>query len=165
MRRLAVALLALGSLAVAGVAGGCGESNAQTQVDVVPAAQVIARFQNETGRPLQRAATEDEAWDQLSYGLDPSESLLDRYGIFTVYVAKEGHLSAVDSLLKDKATKKPLQRDSDGVYWELDSNSGTWIAYKRYKRNVVLVWFSGSKTKALDARWEGLDSVLAGLGG
>ena len=165
MRRVAVVLLALGSLAVAGVAGGCGEGGAQTQADVVPAAQVVSQFERETGRPLQHAATEDEAWDQLSYGLNPSESLLDRYGIFTVYVAKEGHLGAVESLLKDKATQKPLQRGSAGVYWELDSNSDTWIAYKRYRRNVVLVWFSGSATKALDARWERLDSVLAGLGG
>jgi hypothetical protein len=152
MKRVAVALLAFASLAVAGTAGGCGEGDTEPQVQ-------------ETGRPLQRAATEDEAWEQLGYGLNPSKAVLDRYGIFSVYVAKPGHLGAVGSLLRDKATKEPLERDSRGVYWELDSNSRTWIAYKRYAGNVVLVWFSGSKTQALDARWERLDGILAGLRG
>jgi hypothetical protein len=105
----------------------------------------------------------DEAWDQLSYGLNPSQAVLDRYGIFSVYVAKPGHVDALDSLLRDKATRKALERDARGVYWELDSNSGTWIAYKRYAGNVVLVWFSESKQRALDDRWENLDGVLADL--
>jgi hypothetical protein len=165
MKRVTVALLAFASLVAAATAGGCGEGDTEPQLQVVPAARVITQFERETGRPLQRAATEDEAWEQLGYGLNPSKAILDRYGIFSVYVAKPGHLGAVGSLLRDKATKKPLERDSRGVYWELDSNSRTWIAYKRYAGNVVLVWFSGSKTRALDARWERLDGILAGLRG
>lgn len=165
MRNAAVTLLALVALAVAGGAAGCGGNDSESETELVPASQVIGQFERQTGRPLQRTAEPDEAWDQLSYGLNPSPELLDRYGIFSVYVAKEGHLDALDSLLKDKATKKALERDKQGVYWELDSNSGTWVAYKRYARNVVLVWFSGSKERAVDARWDRLDGVLAGLAG
>jgi hypothetical protein len=165
VRRAAAIALALVFVLAAG-ASGCGSGeNSAPQPELVSAGQVSGKFKQETGRPLQRAATEDPAWEQLSYGLNPSPQLLDKYGIFSVYVAKPGHVDALGALLKDKATKKALQRDPEGVYWELDSNSGTWIAYSRYSRNVVLAWFSGSKERALDARWKRLDSVLAGLPG
>jgi hypothetical protein len=163
VRRAVLTGLFLLALVSTLVAAGCGGQESETQADLVPASKVIGQFERETGRPLQRAAESDVAWDQLSYGLNPSPELLDQYGIFSVYVAKEGHLDALDSLLKDKATKKALERDQDGIYWELDSNSGTWIAYKRYGRNVVLVWFTESKEQAVDARWERLDEVLADL--
>jgi hypothetical protein len=164
MRRCAVAMLAFASLALVGVTGGCGSSESVTQAELVPASRVAGQFEQQTGRPLRGAATEDEAWDQLSYGLDPPQALLDRYGIFSVYVAKEGHVGALGSLLRDKATKKPLARGPRGIYWELDSNSRTWVAYKRYARNVMLVWFSGSTERVTDARWERLDRILSGLG-
>jgi hypothetical protein len=124
---------------------------------------VKERFMSETGEPLQRAAVSDEAWEQLGIGLDPTPAEVERYGIFSIYVGKSGHLAALGSLLRDKATRKALERDPQGVYWELDSNSGAWVAYKRYAENVVLAWFSGSKTRAVDARWQRLDRVLAGL--
>ena len=167
MRRAVLIGLTLLTLLTAAVAAGCGgeEATDTQQPELVPASQVIGQFERETGRPLQRTAEEDVAWDQLSYGLDPSPELLDQYGIFSVYVAKEGHVDALDSLLKDKATKKTLERDKDGVYWELDSNSGTWVAYKRYGRNVVLVWFSESKEQAVDERFDRLDGVLSELAG
>jgi hypothetical protein len=157
--------LTLLALALTTVGAGCGGQESDAQPDLVPASEVIGQFERETGRPLQRTAEPDVAWDQLSYGLDPSPELLERYGIFSVYVAKEGHVEALDSLLKDKATKKALERDEQGIYWELDSNSRTWVAYKRYARNIVLVWFSESKEQAVDERWERLDDVLADLAG
>jgi hypothetical protein len=163
VRRAALTALTSLALALAVVAAGCGASESEAQPQLVPASQVIGQFERETGRPLERTAEPDEAWEQLGYGLDPPPELVERYGIFSVYVAKEGHLDALDSLLKDKATKETLERDEQGVYWELDSNSDTWIAYKRYARNVVLVWFSGSKEQAVDARWKRLDEVLADL--
>jgi hypothetical protein len=165
VRRAAFTAQALVALALVALGAGCGgqEFESNPAPPLVTATQVAGQFERETGRPLQRAAEPDEAWDQLSYGLNPSEAELDRYGIFSVYVAKPGHVDALDSLLRDKATRKALERDSRGVYWELDSNSGTWIAYKRYVGNVVLVWFSESKERALDARWERLDGVLAEL--
>lgn len=166
MRRAAFNALALTALVLAAVGVGCGGQESDSDAPrppLVTASQVAGQFERETGRPLQRTAEPDEAWDQLSYGLNPSEALLDRYGIFSVYVAKQGHVDALDSLLRDKATRKALERDQRGVYWELDSNSGTWIAYKRYAGNVVLVWFSESKERTLDARWERLDGVLADL--
>jgi hypothetical protein len=165
VRRAALTALTFLALALAVAAAGCGASESDAQPQLVPASRVIEQFERKTGRPLQRTAEPDEAWEQLGYGLDPSPELVERYGIFSVYVAKEGHLDALDSLLKDKATKKTLERDEEGVYWELDSNSKTWIAYKRYASNVVLVWFSGSKEQGVDARWDRLDEVLTGLPG
>jgi hypothetical protein len=164
VRRAAAIALALVVVLAAG-ASGCGSGESAPQPELISAGQVIGRFKQETGRPLERAATADPAWEQLGYGLNPSRQLLEQYGIFSVYVAKPGHVDALGSLLKDKATKKTLKRDAEGVYWEQDANSGTWVAYKRYARNVVLVWFSGSKTQALDTRFERLDRVLADLRG
>jgi hypothetical protein len=165
MRRTAVVLVALVSLLGSGLLAGCGAGESQPQPQLLSAGQVSGQFKRDTGRPLEPAAVDDPAWDQLGYGLNPSQELLDKYGIFSIYVAKPGHVNALDSLLHDKATKKALQKDPEGVYWELDSNSGTWIAYKRYPPNVVLAWFSGSKTQAVDTRFERLDRVLAGLPG
>jgi hypothetical protein len=153
------------SLLCNGLLAGCGSGESQPQPQLLSAGQVSGQFKRDTGRPLEPAAVEDPAWDQLSYGLNPSQALLDKYGIFSIYVAKPGHANALDSLLHDKVTKKALQKDPEGVYWELDSNSGTWIAYKRYPPNVVLVWFSGSETQAVDPRFERLDRVLARLPG
>jgi hypothetical protein len=164
--RHAAVILALASCLCLGLLTGCGSSETQpAPPELFTADQVSVQFKRETGRSLLRAQTDDVAWDQLGYGLNPSQELLDAYGIFSVYVAKQGHLGALDSLLHDKATKKALEKDPEGVYWELDSNSGTWIAYKRYPPNVVLAWFSGSKTQAADTRFERLDRVLAGLPG
>jgi hypothetical protein len=162
VRRIALLLLA-----AALVAAGCGAGSAEDQNQVVraSAAQVSRQFKQAAGRPLERAAVADVAFDQLGYGLDQPKSLVDRYGIFSVYVGKPGRGQAVESLLKDKATGKPLERDADGIYWELDTQSGTWVAYKRYAGNVVLVWFGGSKEKRADARFERLDSILSGLPG
>jgi hypothetical protein len=164
VRRAAVIALALAVVLAVGTAG-CGSGETNPKPELVSAGQVIGQFKRDTGRPLQRAAVEDVAWDQLSYGLNPSQELLAKYGIFSVYVAKAGHVDALGSLLKDKTTREALKRDAEGVYWEHDPNSGTWVAYKRYSRNVVLVWFSGSKTQALDARFERLDRVLTDLPG
>ena len=66
---------------------------------------------------------------------------------------------------KTRPRRSRSRRSSDGVYWELDSQSKTWVAYKRYSGNVVLVWFSGSKEQAADERFDRLDSILSGLPG
>jgi hypothetical protein len=164
VRRTAI-ILALAISLGCGLLVGCGSSDSQPKPQLLTAGQVSGQFKRETGKSLLRAQTDDVAWVQLGYGLNPSQELLDKYGIFSVYVAKQGHLAALDSLLHDKATKKALEKDPEGVYWELDSNSGTWVAYKRYPPNVVLAWFSGSKTQAVDRRFERVDRVLAGLPG
>ncbi|HEY7003240.1 MAG TPA: hypothetical protein VH281_03075 [Gaiellaceae bacterium] len=162
MRR--IALLSLAVLALMLLAG-CGAQSDQSNVVTLTPAQVTQRFQQATGRPLRPAAVPDPAWDQLGYGLDQPESLVDRYGIFNVYVGKPGKAAALASLLRSKTTDKPLARAADGVYWELDSQSKTWVAYKRYGANVVLVWFSGSKEQSADERFQRLDSILSGLPG
>jgi hypothetical protein len=82
-----------------------------------------------------------------------------------VYVGKPGKGAALSQLFKNKATNNPLARDSGGIYWELDSQSKTWVAFKRYSGNVVLVWFSGSKEQAADERFQRLDSILSSLPG
>jgi hypothetical protein len=161
-----IALLSLAVLALMAVAG-CGSAakDDQSQVVSLSSAQVRQQFKTATGRPLEPAAVSDPSWNQLGYGLDQPRSLVDRYGIFNVYVGKPGKGEALSSLLKDKATGKPLERGTRGVYWELDSQSSTWVAYKRYRGNVVLVWFSGSKDKVADARFDRLDSILSALPG
>jgi hypothetical protein len=158
-----IALLSLTFVALLALAG-CGTQSDQSQVTLTPA-QVTHRFQVATGRALEPAAVSDPAWDQLGYGLDQPKSLVDRYGIFNVYVGKPGKTQSLASLFKDKATGKPLARSTGGIYWELDSQSKTWVAYKRYSENVVLVWFSGSKQQNADERYERLDSILSGLPG
>jgi len=159
-----IALLSLAVIALAALAG-CGAESDQSAVVTLTPAQVNQTFKQATGRPLEPAPVSDPAWDQLGYGLDMPQSLVDRYGIFNVYVGKPGQTASLASFFKDKATGKPLARGTDGVYWELDSQSKTWVAYKRYSGNVVLVWFGGSKEQAADDRFQRLDSILSGLPG
>ena len=159
-----IALLSLALILVSALAG-CGAGSDQPQVVSLTPGQVTQQFQKETGKPLQPTAVSDPAWDQLGYGLNQSEKLVQRYGIFNVYVGKPGKGAALSQLFKNKATNKPLARGSGGMYWELDSQSKTWVAYKRYSGNVVLVWFSGSKKQAADERFQRLDSILSGLPG
>ena len=160
VRRIALLSLAVFALAVL---AGCGAASDQTQEQTVTPAQVRQTFKQATGRPLEPAAVSDPAWDQLGYGLDMPQSLVDRYGIFNVYVGKPGKSASLASFFKDKDTNKPLARSTDSIYWELDSQSKTWVAYKRYGGNVVLVWFSGSREQAADERFDRLDSILTGL--
>lgn len=153
------------ALACALAAGGCG-ANGQDgpERQAFTGSQVAREFQQTTGRALTEAAGQDPAWDQLGYGLDPEPALLRRYGIFNVYVVEAGNDEALASLLSDKATREPLEPDANGLLWELDSQSGTWIAYKRYGENVVLAWFSEAKTRRTDGRFARLDRILSGLG-
>ena len=149
------------ALAVAAFGAACGSTEVERDdAQGVTAAQVIREFPTVAGRQLQRAATPDEAWEQLSYGLDPSPEVLRRYGVFSVYVVEAGNDEAVASLLRDKATGEPLAADANGIYWERDSLSGTWIAHARYGENVVLAWFSERRTRSTDARWDRLDATL-----
>jgi len=160
VRRIALLSLAVFALVVL---AGCGAASDQTQEQTLTPAQVRQTFKQATGRPLEPAAVSDPAWEQLGYGLDMPQSLVDRYGIFNVYIGKPGKSASLASFFKDKDTDKPLARSADGIYWELDSQSKTWVAYKRYGGNVVLVWFSGSKEQAADERFDRLDSILTGL--
>jgi hypothetical protein len=155
VRRIALLSLAVFALVVL---AGCGAASDQTQEQTLTPAQVRQTFKQATGRPLEPTAVSDPAWDQLGYGLDMPQSLVDRYGIFNVYVGKPGKSASLASFFKDKDTDKPLARSTDGIYWELDSQSKTWVAYKRYGGNVV-VWFSGSKNRPASAS-NRLDSIL-----
>jgi len=79
------------------------------------------------------------------------------------HVVDDEDPEALESLLTDKATGEPLEQDGEGIYWERDSLSNTWIAHSRYGDNVVLAWFSESAEPETDERWERLDDILAGL--
>lgn len=158
-------LLPLLAFLVLALAGCGGETERDDQRAAFTGAEVADEFQRETGRGLQEAASEDPSWEQLSYGLDPAPDVLRRYGIFSVYVVEPGNEDAVGSLLADKSTGAPLEEDGDGIYWERDSLSRTWIAYKRYGENVVLAWFSERKDRETDERFSRLDRVLSGLDG
>ena len=160
MRKVA-ALLLLAAL-LAGC-GSTGNSEPEPETQALTAGQVSRQFAEDAGRALEQTDVPDAAWQQLGYGLNPSRALQRRFGIFNVYVVEAGNDDAVASLLSDKGTGKPLQADADGIYWERDSLSGTWIANTRYGENVVLAWFSEKKRKGTDERWERLDRILSGL--
>ena len=153
-RRLAVILL----LAVAVLAAaGCGGSEEAS----LTSDEVIAEF-GAGGAPLVRkSGPGDTAWDQLGLAEDAPQRLIDRYGIFSIYVVDPGENAAMDSLFRDKATRKPLAHRR-GIYWELDTHSNTWTAHTRYK-NLVLVWFTESEQPAVDARWRRVHKLLRDL--
>jgi hypothetical protein len=167
VRRIAL-LLAL--TLVVPLAAACGAAESSDDDDERPgppsltAQQVIREFRQIPGQPkLRRAAGSDAAWEQLSLGLNVSPKLQRRFGTFNVYVVKPGRDEAVDSLLTDKETKKALRRSADGVYWELDSLAGSYVAYKRYGANVVLAWWSEREQPVTDGRWERLDRLMSRL--
>jgi hypothetical protein len=149
------------------VAPGCGSNDAEPapERNLLSARQVTNEFTEETGDKLRSAAGTDPSWEQFNFGLNPPPALVEQYGIFTIYVVDPSDLDAVDSLLADKTTGEPLPKDADGVQWEKDELSGTWIAYRRYADNVVLSWFSESAKQQTDERFERLDAVLSGLAG
>jgi hypothetical protein len=162
MARVLTLLLVLAAVAVP---AGCGSSESEPEPDrnLLSAGQVTSEFQEETGDDLRAAAGTDPSWEQFNFGLNPAPKLVKEYGIFSIYVVDPGNLEAVNSLLADKTTGDPLPADTDGVQWEKDELSGTWIAYKRYADNVVLTWFSESKTQTADERFERLDTILSSL--
>lgn len=155
------------ALALALAAAGCGTTaqsdDDQQQAQVVTAAQVVTRFRQATGQPKLRRAPAGEAWEQLGLGLNVPQNLLRRYGVFSVYVVEPGRPEAIRSLLANKETRKALARDEAGIYWEYDTLSRSYVAYKRYAANVVLAWWNEQKTPGTDARWARLDALLSGL--
>ena len=159
MRERAALVLALLALGLAG----CGSSEEASSEPVLTAGQLVQRFQEEPGSPLLREAGGDPAFRQLGFGLNPAPRLLERYGVFSIYVVDADRPQALTSLLRDKATGRPLEADPSGVYWERDTQSRSWIAYKRYGTNVVLVWWAESAERSADARWRRLDRVLTGV--
>jgi hypothetical protein len=144
-------------------AAACGATETEPDANAISAQQVSRQFAQEAGRALEASAAADDAWTQLGYGLDPTPPLASRFGVFNVYVVEPGNDEALESLLSDKATGERLRPDERGIYWELDSQSRTWIAHSRYGPNVVLTWFSENTRKRTDARWERLDHVFRGL--
>lgn len=161
---LLVALLA------ALVAAGCGSSTegvedttstAEQETAPIAASQLVAQFRQASGgTQLRGAATPDVAWEQLGLGLDPSPRQQRRYGTFTVYVVEAGRDEAVDSLLSDKDTAKPLAQGADGIYWDFDELSNSYVAHKRYGANVVLAWWNEKPEPGTDARFERLDALM-----
>jgi|SRR5919108_1122032 hypothetical protein len=156
--RMRVAPLAF--LALAAIAAGCGAAETEPEETVLTAGQVVDRFRQEAGSPPLRVAGGDPAFEQLSFGLNPPKRLLDRYGVFSIYVVDPDRPEAMDSLLRDKGTGARLEADANGVYWERDTQARTWVAYKRYGANAVLVWYGDSPERIIDARFRRLDRVL-----
>jgi hypothetical protein len=160
-------LLALALLTSVAAACGAGETTGEDETSGRPsftAQQVVVEFRQSPGQPkLRRAAGTDAAWEQLSLGLDVSPKLQRRYGTFNVYVVEPGNDEAVDSLLSNKETRKALKRSAEGIYWEFDTLSGSYVAYKRYGANVVLAWWSEREQPVTDVRFERLDRLMADL--
>jgi len=159
---LAVALLALALGAGCGASEGAPEPDPEPEGRVLSSAQVSDEFEDEAGRPLQETVP-DPSWEQLGFGLNAPPAVIARFGTFSIYVVDQEDPEALSSLLRDKATGEPLEMDADGIYWERDSLSDTWIAHSRYGDNVVLAWFSERRRPETDERWELLDEILSGL--
>jgi hypothetical protein len=155
------------ALALALAAVGCGSSATEQdreQAQAITAGQVVDEFREAPGKPkLRKTAEPDAAWEQLGFGLNVSEELRGTYGVFSVYVVKPERAEAVRSLLKDKETRKTLERDADGIFWDFDELARSYVAYKRYGPNVVLAWWNEKKEPGTDARWERLDALMSGL--
>jgi hypothetical protein len=155
------------ALALALGAGGCGTSGSDQdgqQTQAITSGQVVQEFRQAPGEPrLRKTAEPDAAWEQLGLGLNISEELRRRYGVFNVYVVKPGRTEALQSLLKDKETRKELDRDANGMFWDFDDLAGSFVAYKRYGPNVVLAWWNEKKEPGIDARWARLDALMSGL--
>jgi hypothetical protein len=158
-RGFAVLLVAV----LAAVATGCGASSTDATETSYTAQQVTAHFEQEAGARLFRKQGPggDPAWEQLGLEEDPPRELVERFGTFSIYVVKPDEQEAIASLLRDKATGKPLPHRR-GIYWELDTQSDTWIAHTRYA-NIVLVWFTEDRDAEVDARWHRLHRMLRDL--
>jgi hypothetical protein len=155
-RGFALFLLILASLAVGAGCGAAEETSYTTQ-------DVTAEFEQEAGAQLFRkqGPGDDPAWEQLGFAENAPPALIERYGVFSIYVVEPGEKEAMASLFRDKATQKPLPHRR-GIFWELDTHSDTWTAHTRYA-NLVLVWFTESKEPAVDARWQRLHRILRAL--
>ena len=173
MRRTPLIALLL-VLAAALVAAGCGaaaETDDGTDTDAerqeaapIGASQLVAQFKRASGgTQLRGTATPDVAWEQLGLGLNATPAQQRQYGTFSIYVVDPDRDEAVTSLLSDKDTAEPLERDGEGIYWDLDELAGSYVAYKRYGPNVVLAWWSEQPEPVTDARFERLDALMQEL--
>jgi hypothetical protein len=153
------ALAFLVALICLAAAAGCGEASEPS----FSTEEVRAHFQAEAGAQLFRKQGPggDPAWEQLGFAENASPALIERYGVFSIYVVKPGEKDAMASLFRDTATKKPLPQRR-GIYWELDTHSDTWTAHTRYA-NLVLVWFTEQTQPTVDARWQRLHRLLREL--
>jgi hypothetical protein len=151
--------LVVSILALLAAAAGCGEASEASYTTQ----DVTAHFEQEAGAQLFRKQDPggDPAWEQLGFAENAPPSLIERFGVFSIYVVEPGEKEAMASLFRDKATKKPLPHRR-GIFWELDTHSDTWAAHTRYA-NIVLVWFSEREQPAVDARWHRLHRMLRDL--
>jgi hypothetical protein len=168
VRPTRIALLVL--FLVALLAAGCGSSaegvddttsTGEREAAPIGAQQLVAEFRQASGGTrLRGTATPDVAWEQLGLGQDPTPRQLRQYGTFTVYVVEARNDEAVTSLLSDKDTAKPLTADADGIYWDFDELSDSYVAHKRYGPNIVLAWWNESPEPGTDERFQRLDSLM-----
>jgi len=164
VKRVLASAFAL-ALALAVVACGTATQSEDDQPkQLLTAAQVMNQFRQAPGQPKLRATAEpDVAWEQLGLGLNVPARLLERYGVFSIYVVEPSRPEAVRSLLTNKETRKALKRSAAGIYWEYDTASRSYVAYKRYGSNVVLAWWNEKRAPGTDARWTRLDALMSGL--
>jgi hypothetical protein len=87
-----------------------------------------------------------------------SNSPIDRYGAFTIYVVKQ---MRAFSIFKQDESKHEVKPDANGVYWKRSASGGYQAT--RFFDNVVLTWIAGDQRK-LDQRWRRLTTILGNLG-
>ena len=159
-----ISLLAAFAVALAAGCGSSDDGDDQDQEAAPIAAQaVLQEFREAPGMPALVSAAPDPSWEQLGPALDVPPASQEKYGTFTIYVVDPEDPEAVRSLLADKDTGEPLEADADGIHWDYDDLSKSYVAQKRYGENVVLAWWNESRKQVTDERWERLDEVLQGL--
>jgi hypothetical protein len=170
MRRIALIPLLLLALSAAGCGADAQSDDAvetdTTQQEAAPigAQQVVQQFlEAAESTQLEETKTQDPAWEQLGLGLNPTPAQQRQYGNFTIYVVDPERTEAVDSLLSDKDTAKPLEESADGIHWDFDEAARSYVANKQYGPNVVLVWWNEKPEPGTDPRWDRLDALMQKL--
>jgi hypothetical protein len=144
----AVALIAMGPARAATTA---------PSVSALTQAQVIKRFERQTGRRLVPAPGHSGA-----LALPKSATNLAFYGDFLLWVVGPGNLeNHVAQLLTDVHTGELGTPGAAGIYWEKGTYFGGqpyWLGKKRYGTNLVL-WHYGA-TANVDPPFKRLHKVL-----
>jgi hypothetical protein len=158
VRRTFLLALLLPTLALAA----CGNGKPSTTGDNAGKykdADVTSLFERAAGEQL--VAKRSASFDFLSLPETSSSSTnspIDRYGAFTIYVVKQ---KKAFTIFKQDDNKKEIKPDANGVYWQRTASGG--YEATRFYDNVVLTWIAGDQRK-LDARWKRLTTILANLG-
>lgn len=133
------------------------------RVGLLTYSDVTGHFQDESGDEL--ALDEEYSTDVVQQldiegraGLFPSAEYREKYGRFSILVFASKPKRQIQRFLKLDNRSRP---DFRGIYWI--KSDDVWLAFKRYRENVLLAWYDASERGRVDQRWVRLDRVLREL--